>query len=144
MVFLPYLLIKEERTFKYVAWSYTGVMCFSYLVFLFFPIKAVRPEILGSGFFNQALGGLYSLDNPYNNFPSMHVALSFLCAFWINFQDKKWGKWAILWAVLITISTLTTKQHTLADVTAGLTVSLLVYGIFYRLNHEPSQPTGTA
>lgn len=144
MVFVPYLFIKDAQRFKHVAWSYTVVMCFAYLVFLVFPIKAVRPEILGTSFFNQALGWLYSLDNPYNNFPSLHVALAFLSAKWVNLQDKTWGKWMILWAILITLSTLTTKQHTLADVIAGAAVGLLGYWIFYRLQHEPTQTTGTA
>jgi len=143
LVFLPYFFVKDKKKFLNMAGSYLLVLVIAYTVFLIFPVKAVRPEIIGTTFFQQAMNLMYVLDGPYNMFPSLHVALSFLAAFWINSEKNKFGKIAILWAILISLSTLTTKQHTSADILGGLAVSLLAYALFTKIKRKDESQSTT-
>jgi membrane-associated phospholipid phosphatase len=56
----------------------------------------------------------------YNSFPSLHVAMAFLCA--ASFSCSKSAAIGIffwLWASMIALSTLLTRQHHIGDVIAG-------------------------
>ncbi|MFH0701504.1 MAG: phosphatase PAP2 family protein [Candidatus Woesearchaeota archaeon] len=142
MVFMPYFFVKEKERFKAVAKGYLVAMLVGYITFLLLPIKALRPLITNTDIFSKMLQVLYSQDLPYNSFPSLHVGLSMLSALIIIHENKKWGREMLIWAVLIAISTLATKQHTLADVMGGIAVSLLGYFVFLRIiKNESHQST---
>ena len=98
--------------------------------FLVFPTTTLRPPISEHGFWNQSLNLLYRLDAPDNLFPSIHCLVSWLCYVGIREQHK------ILWpyrlfvlgmALAICISTLTTKQHVIPDVAAGILLAEFSY-----------------
>jgi len=133
MLFMPYAFVKNKSHFKALAKSYLVGMFIGYLAFLLLPVKVVRPLITQTDIFSKMLSMLYSRDFPYNSFPSLHVGLSLLSGLIIYNEDKKWGKWMILWAILITLSTLTTKQHTLIDVAGGVAVSMISYWAYLKL-----------
>ena len=72
---------------------------------------------------DAVLGSLYRVDAPDNLFPSMHCAISWLC--WVAGRRKKdvppvLRGFSLFAAAAICISTLTTKQHVLADLVAGI------------------------
>ncbi|HEY6402922.1 MAG TPA: phosphatase PAP2 family protein, partial [Blastocatellia bacterium] len=62
---------------------------------------------------------LYSIDSAANCFPSLHVALAWLSALGLRDERRRAGALAMVWAALISISTLTTKQHYFADLVGG-------------------------
>lgn len=103
-------------------------VCF--LCFVFFPTSMVRPEIEGTTIFDWLLRLTYSCDTADNLFPSLHCFVSWLC--WIGVRGKKEiPKWyriiSLLMAVSVCISTLTVKQHVIADVPAGIALAELSY-----------------
>ncbi len=105
------------------------ICCFIYLIF---PTTKVRPDITGTGFFDEALRLLYRLDAPDNLFPSIHCITSWNCVIAVR-KQKQISDWykdtSVIIAFLVFNSVLTTRQHVIADVVAGVAVSELSYHI---------------
>jgi len=94
---------------------------------------ASRPaEVIGNGFAVWCLRFLYELDPPYNCFPSLHVAHSFVSALTCYRVNRGVGIAGAICAVLVGISTLFTKQHYILDVIAGILLAWAAYAIFLR------------
>lgn len=72
---------------------------------------------------------LHSMDPPGNSLPSLHVALSMLVGYrmWVQGGTILWP----LWGILIAVSTLTTRQHVMADVVTGIVLAIVVYRWIY-------------
>jgi membrane-associated phospholipid phosphatase len=66
---------------------------------------------------------IYEVDPPNNVFPSMHVALSTTCAVFLYKSRRRIGLLSLLMSVVLAASTLTTKQHFIADVFGGYALS---------------------
>lgn len=86
----------------------------------------------GDGILAHSLRTVYDLDPPYNCFRSLHVAYSFLAALTSYRVHRGLGLAALLWAALIGISTLYTKQHYAVDVIAGVVMAYASYAVFLR------------
>ena len=94
---------------------------------------APRPaSVMGEGFVVWGLRFLYSSDPPYNCFPSLHVAHSFVSALACYRVHRGVGLGAATCASLVAVSTLFTKQHYIADVIAGILLAFVAYAIFLR------------
>ena len=74
----------------------------------------------------------YSIDPPYNCFPSLHVAYAYVSALTCYRVHRGVGVIAAIWAALIGVSTLYTKQHYVADVIAGALAAFVAYALFLR------------
>ena len=104
----------------------------SFLFFVFVPTAIVRPEVTGDTFWGLLVGILYRLDPPDNLFPSIHCVLSWLC--WVVVRGRRdvplWHRAAAFaLAAAVCLSTLTLRQHVLADVVGGILVSELCYAL---------------
>jgi hypothetical protein len=90
-------------------------------------IRAAYPRpILSPPFTDPSLAFLalvYKIDPPGNVFPSLHVAHGFTLAFILRLDRPRLGAVALVMAALLTLSTLTTKQHFLADLAAGMVMA---------------------
>jgi membrane-associated phospholipid phosphatase len=75
---------------------------------------------------------LYQADPPYNCFPSLHVAHSFVSALTCYRVHRGVGITAVLCATLVGLSTLFTKQHYVLDVIAGVFLACVAGVIFLR------------
>jgi membrane-associated phospholipid phosphatase len=86
-----------------------------------------RPVLLGpySDLSVAFLAFVHRIDPPGNVFPSLHVAHAFTLAFLLRMDRPRVGTVALLMAGLLAISTLTTKQHFVADVAAGLVMAFV-------------------
>ena len=83
-------------------------------IFVVWPTTIPRPPVRSAAF-----DALWLFDVPANCFPSLHVALASIAAcFW---PRRRWI--AVIWAVAIALSTLTTKQHYAVDVAGGVVVA---------------------
>lgn len=127
--------------------------CFA--CYLLFPTTNTRPVVQSTGFFNQIMTFLYSIDAADNLFPSIHCLVSWLC--YIGLRDRRdvpvwYRRGSCFMAILICISTLTTKQHVIWDVAGGILLAEIcfrlgkkqtvwrtyqkltdkVYGVFFR------------
>lgn len=121
--------VDQEKGYRFFGAHCIGeAVCF--LIFVFFPTSMVRPEIEGTTVFDWLLRLTYFFDAANNLFPSLHCFVSWLC--WIGVRGKKEiPKWyriaSLLMAVFVCISTLTVKQHVIADVPAGIALAELSY-----------------
>jgi len=127
--FLPLVVVRGvARRGTILAYITTAIA--AYVGFLMFPASAPRPDVVpGDGVLAWGLRTLYALDPPYNCFPSLHVAYSFLAAQSAYGAHRGFGVMALLWAVLVGISTLFIKQHYVADVVAGALLALAAYAL---------------
>ena len=94
--------------------------------FILFPLKFSwpKPDVTGfSGFFYEALG---AFDKPFNQAPSLHVALTvILSAFYLRLLPPAGRLIFAGWSSLVIVSVLTTFQHHFVDVPAGFALGLM-------------------
>jgi membrane-associated phospholipid phosphatase len=132
-VLLPLLVVDNKELLRRTMKSYVLVMLVAYAGFIAYPTMAPHAdEVAGNGFAVWSLRLVYSLDQPYNCFPSLHVAHSFVSAFACFRVHRGVGRMAILWASLVGLSTLFTKQHYVLDVVAGALIACVAYLLFLR------------
>ncbi|WP_339440925.1 phosphatase PAP2/dual specificity phosphatase family protein [Pseudomonas proteolytica] len=89
--------------------------------FLLWPLRFTfeRPEM--DGVFGWLFAVLAGFDKPFNQAPSLHIAL--LVILWVMYQRHSQGLWRWLvhgWFALIGISVLTTYQHHFIDLPTGV------------------------
>ena len=72
----------------------------------------------------------YLADAPgFNNFPSLHVALSLLVSLIVYNHDKKhWWVWIMFSGIMF--STMFIKQHYIIDVVAGILLGIIGYLVY--------------
>ncbi|MCT7664667.1 phosphatase PAP2/dual specificity phosphatase family protein [Shinella kummerowiae] len=111
---------------RYLTAQIVAVACFVVL-----PLQAifVRPETDGlPGFMFDVLGGF---DKPFNQAPSLHIAL--LVIIWDHWRGRLGGigraVWHV-WCLLIGLSVLTTWQHHVIDIPTGALLGLFALWLF--------------
>ena len=115
-------------------------VCF--LCFVFLPTTMVRAEITGSSVFDNFMRMTYTVDSADNLLPSIHCFVSWIS--WIAVRDnnripKAYRSFSLAFAVAICISTLTVKQHVIADVVTGVALAEVSYfaaGLFGKLRRK--------
>lgn len=133
LIVLPVFVIRQETQIRRTVRAYLMVWIAAYVCFWLYPTMAARPaRVLGEGFGVWGLRFLYSADPPYNCFPSLHVAHSFVSALACSRVHRGVGIGAAFCATLVGVSTLFTKQHYLLDVVAGILLACGAYAIFLR------------
>lgn len=141
LIVIPVLLVRQPQHIRRTVYAYLMVWIVSYIVFLMYPTEASRPAaVAGDGFATWSLRFLYDADPPYNCFPSIHVAHSFVSALTVQRVHKRLGAGAVVCAVLVALSTLYTKQHYIVDVIAGIALALIAYAIFIKKYPAESIP----
>lgn len=132
-VLLPLLVVRDQQLFRRVLQTWVTVFIVAYVGFLVYPTVAPRPaKVLAEGFAAWCLQLNYALDSRYNCFPSLHVAHSFVSALASYRVHKGVGIAAVVWASLIGVSTLYTKQHYTVDVIGGTLMAYIAYVVFLR------------
>lgn len=123
-----YWLVPSWEIFKKVAWAFFWVTTAHYLVFLLFPVKMIwRPEITDpQNFFELLSQGFFYLDEPFNCFPSLHVAYPTLAAVFAWRYFSRFRRWFFLMALLTAVSVVLIKQHYILDAVGGVATALLI------------------
>jgi membrane-associated phospholipid phosphatase len=131
--FLPMLVIRQEELIRRTFLAWLMVWIVGYACFLVYPTVLPRPiGEIGEGFFAWFLRGIYDADAPRNCLPSLHVASPFVAALACWRVHRGVGLAAGLWASLIALSTVFTKQHYVVDVVAGIFLAGVAYAVFLR------------
>ncbi|MGH9384040.1 MAG: phosphatase PAP2 family protein [Vicinamibacterales bacterium] len=132
LILLPIFVIRQDDLIRRTVYAYLLIWITSYVCFfVVYPTAAPRPDLVtGEGFAVWGLRALYSADPPYNCLPSLHVAHSFVSALAVSHVHRRLGIIALVSGTLVALSTLFTKQHYVLDVTAGVFLALVAYGIF--------------
>ncbi len=121
---------REERDRYFCADTIAKAVCF--ILFVAIPTTNIRPVIDGTGLWDSLVRFLYSIDSADNLFPSIHCLASWLC--WIGVRGRKniplWYRiLSLLAASAVCVSTLTTRQHVIADAIVGILIAELCYFI---------------
>lgn len=133
LILLPVFVVRQEEHIRRTVLAYLTVWITAYVCFFFYPTVAPRPDdVIGEGFLVWGLRLLYSSDPPFNCFPSLHVAHSFVSALSSYRVHRGLGIGASVCAFAVGLSTLFTKQHYILDVVAGIFLACVAYALFLR------------
>lgn len=139
MFVLAYFQFNEEANRNKYIWAFIGQLFVSSIFFILFPTTYPRgafplPTDLHPFVYNL-FAFLRTLDNPSNCFPSMHVSSCYLTAFAFMSKSESRRKFLVylVWATLVAMSTLPTKQHYFADVIGGFCLSMAAYWVFFKV-----------
>ncbi len=129
-----YFGLRNKESVTRYFYSYLVIFIFSILVFLFYPVTFPRADypILEESISGSALNFLRTyMDQPANCLPSLHVSTCFISSFCFWQESKKRAVGYFIWSVLVSISTMTTKQHYFVDVWTAFLLTFFVYWIFF-------------
>jgi membrane-associated phospholipid phosphatase len=134
LILLPLFVVREDDAIRRTLFAYLAVWITAYVCFFFYPTVAPRSDdrVVGDGFAAWSLRFLYASDPPYNCFPSLHVAHSFVSAFASYRVHRGLGIAAAGGAFLVGISTLFTRQHYVLDVVSGIGLAAVAAAVFLR------------
>lgn len=132
---MVYSFFKDQRLMRRQALALFPGMAASILFFLIYPTRIdFRPAAQGAGVFRALCRLIYRLDRPVNVLPSLHCyeALSIhLSTFRSRFGRKHPALRAAsaVLALLICLSTVFIKQHSVLDLIAGCALAIASYAL---------------
>jgi len=126
-------ILKDEKIDRFF-YSFILLATIHILVFTFYPTVYPRGgwQLPLTSFFDYILHYIRIIDSPYNCFPSAHISICFLGVFFIKRLKKELFPFFLAWAILISISTLTTKQHYFLDIIGGILVAAFSYYMIFK------------
>lgn len=128
LAFFPMILagalFTDRREFAVLQVATLACLFIALACFLVVPATMTRPDpaLIENPFLRRRFTRMWGVDDPHNTFPSLHVAATW-CVAWALAKRRRGGL-AVAAAIAISASTLTVKQHTLADVAGGFALSL--------------------
>lgn len=135
-----YFIFINKNKHEYYQLSFNlmmGMTIFIVISYVYPNVQHLRPETFArSNVFTSLVSMLYQADTPTNVLPSIHVFNSLAIHLAIDsceaLQNKKWVRHAsLMLTILIVLSTMFLKQHTVVDVCLGVTLALFGAIIFY-------------
>lgn len=134
---LFYFLITGTRVFQRACTLAFWTLTIHFACFLLFPFHFERPLITSDDISSLVTRFYYWIDQPYNVFPSLHVAFPFLGALLLWSYKRRWAVIYLCVTALVTVSVVLVKQHYIADTVAALIVTAIVYQFFGGLKRRP-------
>lgn len=130
------LLQKDTKNFRRYMYFIMASFSLSLVIFLLFPNgQNLRPASFPrDNVFTRLVAALYAVDTNTNVLPSIHVA-GCLPGLAMAYHNDRLRRWRWLWlvlTVLISLSTVFIKQHSLLDLLAGLAMCVPLYFLIYR------------
>ena len=130
---------KEQKESKNFIYSFcTGMTVFLLVSYIYPNGHNLRPELIGDNIFIKAVRFLHRIDTPTNILPSMHVFVTVACSVALlrqktmrKYKGFTLGIW--LCSILIVLSTLFLKQHSIVDVVIALILNVFCYVWFYKI-----------
>lgn len=135
------LFDKKSKEYNWFAANMMLGMVIFVITSLVYPNgQNLRPDIVPDGFFTRAVKLLYTIDTNTNVLPSLHVYVSVACDIALcrdaGFKKHPVWQWAChILTVLICLSTMFLKQHSIIDVAAALFCNTLTYPLVYHWEH---------
>lgn len=134
---LLYFLLFHIKSFKNLQKYIIITQVMAMAVYILFPNRQdLRPDSFPrDNVFTQMVGLLYSVDTSTNVCPSLHVAYSVaIASVWCKEENIHWAvKTAIvIFVIMVCLSTVFLKQHSVVDGFAALLVCLLAEWLVFR------------
>jgi membrane-associated phospholipid phosphatase len=117
-----WLLVPDAKAGRRLLWTLATCCAVAALVFVTFPTTYPRelyPLPAGDSATLREFADLRGADSPTNCLPSLHVALAWGLALNVGSWMGRGRVIPYVWALLVSIGTLTTKQHYFVDVPTG-------------------------
>lgn len=121
------------RLMKFIIISYSAAI----LIYIIFPnCQSLRPMMFErDNLFTQIIASLYEFDTNTNVCPSIHVigsAAVMICAWYSkHFSSAGWKIIFTASTILISVSTVFLKQHSVLDVIAAIPICIVAYYATY-------------
>ncbi len=139
-----YTALYDVPLFKKYMWFIIIGYSISFITYLIYPNgQMLRPNLdeLGrENILTLTMSGLYASDTYTNVCPSMHVigalAVMFTGLHSKHFSGWIWGIIHVVIALLVCISTVYVKQHSIVDVWAGTAVSIVLYALIFHVKWD--------
>lgn len=135
--------IYDIENFKKLAvYLATGMTMFLVVSYVYPNVLNLRPEVIsGNGIIDKMVKGIYNNDTPTNVFPSIHVYNSivvYVAIFKSDFRNKykALNVLCFVLSVLIIMSTVFLKQHSIVDVAGAFVMAAVFYIPVYVINAE--------
>lgn len=134
-----YLGLSKTKTTEYNRLILTlelGMIVFVLTSLIYPNGQNLRPQITSDSFFAQAVNFLYTIDTSTNILPSLHVFVTIACSIalcrdsWFRKHPLLMGANHLL-GILICLSTMFLKQHSIIDVASAILCNLLFYPFIY-------------
>ena len=137
-VTLGYLFFNDKQGFyKASAIMFSGMTIFLIICTVFPNGLNLRPEVFTrDNFCIELVKRIYQTDTPTNVLPSLHVYNSICCYIAISHCEKLQHsrliqKGSLVLSILIILSTLFLKQHSVVDVVAACVMAYFLYTLIY-------------
>ncbi|NLI60677.1 MAG: phosphatidic acid phosphatase [Clostridiales bacterium] len=135
-----YLGIVSKKDYYRLCLFIFGGMCICYTIYMIFPnAQNLRPVIVENDIFSRMIKHIYSTDTNTNVAPSIHV-LNSIAVHVALANCKEFRKLPQIWywlslisVVLISLSTVFIKQHSIKDGLWAIFLSLVLYLAIYKL-----------
>lgn len=152
---IPYLyfhlfMAASITYFAYIGGSYFWRMIVSLnagtiiscIIFYLYPTTVIRPILSGEGFLLDMVRMVYSMDNPYDCFPSLHVLHTHIMTYFLikQFSNTLATVAGTTSFLLISLSTVFIKQHSILDVLAAMMLGLMICPLTKFLNKSSRTP----
>ena len=140
LVFLVAASVLRPELFKITLKRVVLAHIITYPFFFLLPSDYPRLESVSidpDTFFGWGYGIMHTLDQANNTFPSLHVSLTWIICHML--RKNGYSPWlTYTYAILISLSTLLTKQHFVIDVIGGYMIFLSTITIerFFRKRFE--------
>jgi membrane-associated phospholipid phosphatase len=140
---LSFLMCRNPRETDRHALRLLSAQVAAVACFVLLPLRFAFPKPEASGFFGSMFQALAQFDLPYNQAPSLHVALAIILGWrFAKGRSPAWTWAAIAWGGLIVVSVLTTYQHHFFDIPTGAALGLLCLWAFPDQGASPLRPRG--
>lgn len=145
-----YFAVSFQRRKEYNQLASTlciGATVFLLVSFLYPNGHNLRPELAEGGICVQLVRLLYQVDTPTNVLPSLHVFNAAACCIAIlkskGMQEKRGIRAAVVFlTIMIILSTMFLKQHSVIDVVLALLMNVLCYQLVYWVPGRSYQKQG--
>ena len=136
---LAWFFFKSRQDFlRCCAFMFTG-MTVCLIIYTLWPnMQDLRPKVMPrDNIFTAVVAWLYSIDTPTNVSPSIHVFNS-ISAYIAIARSETFGKYyrpvraaSLILTILISLSTMFLKQHSIFDVFCAIILSAIMYALVY-------------
>lgn len=128
VVGLVYLYFRNRKNYFKSLISLNIGLIICYIIFYFFQTTVPRPIVIDNDIFSKLVRMIYSNDNPYNCFPSVHVITTYIVmrGLYISVKNKIINLIFQFTGLLIILSTVFVKQHVVLDIISAIIIGEVV------------------
>jgi membrane-associated phospholipid phosphatase len=139
-------LCRSERELSLLTKRIAAAILIAGFCFLILPLRFAFARPHAIGWCGELFNWFRNLDAPFNQFPSLHIALcSILATVYLQQTRGIWRIAIAIWFVFVAASALLTYQHHLLDLLGGFVLGAgCLVGISSRQRARNSAPSRTA